>query len=79
MFAACKIIHKVSRAIAKQKGLFLSFLENLADTKKKVYDNAHFFSLQFSLFMTLSTLHDYVSHGPFSTGVSAASSILEDD
>ena len=35
VFAACTVIHKVSRAIAKQKGLFLSFLENPADTKRK--------------------------------------------
>ena len=31
VFAACKVIHKVSKAIAKQKGNFLSFPENLAD------------------------------------------------
>ena len=36
------VIHKVSRAIAKQKGQFLSFPENLADTKRKFYDVAHF-------------------------------------
>ena len=42
VFAACTVIHKVSRAIAKQKGQFLSFLENLADTKRKLYDVAHF-------------------------------------
>ena len=61
----------VSRAIAKQKGLFLSFL----DSK----DVAHFSSLYFSLFMTLFTFNDYVRNGPFSTGVSAASSVLEAD
>ena len=65
VFAACTVIHKVSRAIAKQKGLFLSLLKNLADTKRKFSDVAHFSSLHFSLFMTLSTFHDYVSHGPF--------------
>ena len=42
VFAACTVIHKVSRAITKQKGLFLSFPENLADTKRKFYDVAHF-------------------------------------
>ena len=42
VFAACTVIHKVSRAIAKQKGQFLSFPENLADTKRKFYDFAHF-------------------------------------
>ena len=45
-------------------------------------DVAHFSSLHFSLFMTLSTFHDYVSHGPFSTGVSAKlfqPSVSEDD
>ena len=41
-FAACTVIHKVSRAIAKQKGQLLSFPENLADTKRKFYDVAHF-------------------------------------
>ena len=79
IFAACKVIHKVLRVIAKQKGLFLSFLENLADTKRKFYYIAHFSSLHFPLFMTLSTFHDYVSYGPFSTGVSAASSIIDGD
>ena len=73
VFAAHTVIHQVSRAIAKQKGLFsLSFLENLADTKRNFYDVAHFSSLHFSLFMTLSTFLDYVSYGPFLTGVSAA-------
>ena len=42
LFAERTVIHKVSRAIAKQKGQFLSFLENLADTKRKLYDVAHF-------------------------------------
>ena len=42
VFSACTVIHKVSRAIAKQKGQFLSFPENLADTKRKFYDVAHF-------------------------------------
>ena len=42
VFAACTVIHKVSRAIAKQKGQFPSFKENLADTKTKFYDVAHF-------------------------------------
>ena len=49
----------------KQKGFFLSFLENLADTKRKFSDVAHISTLH------LSTFHDCVSHGPFSTGVSA--------
>ena len=79
VFAACTVVHKVSSAIAQQKGFFLSFLENLADTKRKFIDVPHFSTLHFSLFMTLSTFHDFVSHGPFSTGVSAASSILEAD
>ena len=34
-------IHKVLRAIAKQKGQFLSFLEKLADTKRTFYAVAH--------------------------------------
>ena len=42
VFAACTVIHKVSRTIAKQRGQFLSFPENLADTKRKFYDVAHF-------------------------------------
>ena len=41
-FAACTVIHKVSRAIAKRKGQFLSFLKNLADTKGKFYNVPHF-------------------------------------
>ena len=40
IFAACTVIHKVSRAIAKQKRQFLSFPENLADIKRK--DVGHF-------------------------------------
>ena len=42
VFATWTVIHKVSRAIAKEKGQFLSLSENLADTKRKVYDVAHF-------------------------------------
>ena len=37
------VIHpKVSRAIAKQKGHFPSFPDNLTDTKKKIYEVPHF-------------------------------------
>ena len=63
--------------------IFLSFLENLVDTKRKLYDahpelhtSLHF---TFHFFMTLSAFHDYVSYGLFSTGVSAASGIFEAD
>ena len=42
VFAACILIHKVSRAIAKKKGKFLTFPENLADTERKFYDVAYF-------------------------------------
>jgi len=42
VFAACTVIHKVSRAIAKLKRQFLSFPENLADIKRKFYDVGHF-------------------------------------
>ena len=35
VFVACTVIHKVSRAIAKRKGHFLSFPDNLTDTKRK--------------------------------------------
>ena len=42
VFAACTVINKVSRAIAKQKGHFLSFPDNLTDTKRKFYDVTHF-------------------------------------
>jgi len=42
VFAACTVIHKVSRAIAKQKGHILSFPDNLTDTKRKFCDVAHF-------------------------------------
>jgi len=63
VFAACTVIHKVSRAIAKQKGQFLSFPENLADTIRNFYDVARFslFSLfVFSLFTSLFTIYDVV-------------------
>ena len=42
VFVACTVIHKVSRAIAKRKGHFLSFPDNLTDTKRTFYDAAHF-------------------------------------
>ena len=42
VFAACRVIHKVSRAIAKQKRQFLSIPGNLADVKRKFYDVGHF-------------------------------------
>ena len=42
VFASCTVILKVSRAIAKQKRHFLSFPDNLTDTKRKFYDVAHF-------------------------------------
>ena len=42
VFNACTVIHKVSRAIAKRKGDFLSFPNNLSDTKWKFYDIATF-------------------------------------
>ena len=41
-FAAYTAVHKVSKGIAKQRAQFLSFPENLADTKRKFYDVAHF-------------------------------------
>ena len=41
-FAACTAGHKVSKAIEKQRAQFLSFPENLADTKRKFYDVVHF-------------------------------------
>jgi len=41
-FATCTEIHKISKAIAKQRAQFLSFPENLADTKRKFYDVAHY-------------------------------------
>lgn len=42
VFAACTVIHKVARVIAKRKGHFLSFPVNLSDTKRKFYEIAHF-------------------------------------
>lgn len=42
VFAACRVIHKVSRAIAKQKRQFLSIPGNLADVKRKFYDVGRF-------------------------------------
>ena len=47
VFAACTVIHKVSRAIGKRKGQFLSFLKNLADTKGRFYNVLHFSLLSF--------------------------------
>jgi len=40
--AAYRVIHKVSRAIAKQKRQFLSIPENLAEVKREFYDVGHF-------------------------------------
>ena len=72
VLATCTVIHKVSRAIAKQKGQFLSIPENLADSKRKFYHAAHFshFSFFFSFHFTFH-FHDDQSHALFSTGVSA--------
>ena len=42
VFAACAVIHKGSRAIAKQKRQFLSIPGNLAGIKRKFYDVGHF-------------------------------------
>ena len=41
VFAACTVIYKVSRAIAKQKRHFLSFPQNLTDIKRTFYDVGH--------------------------------------
>ena len=41
-FAACTANNKVSKAVAKQRAQFLSFPENLTDTKRKFYDVATF-------------------------------------
>ena len=42
VFPACGVIHKVSKAIVKQKRQFLSIPGNLADVKRKFYDVRHF-------------------------------------
>ena len=42
VFAACRVIHKVSRAIAKQKRQFLSIPWNLADVQRTFYEVGHF-------------------------------------
>ena len=42
VFAACRVIQKVSRAIAKQKRQFLSIPWNLADVQRKFYEVGHF-------------------------------------
>ena len=42
VFASCTVIYKVSRANAKCKGNFLSFPDNLTDTKGKFDDLAQF-------------------------------------
>ena len=41
-FAACTAVHKVLKAIAKQRAQFLSFPKKQADTKRKFYDVVHF-------------------------------------
>jgi len=41
VFAACRVIRNVSRAIAKQRRQFLSIPGNLADVKRKFYDVGH--------------------------------------
>lgn len=42
VFAACTALHKILRAIAKQKGQFLPLPEDIVDTKRTFYDDAHF-------------------------------------
>lgn len=42
IFAVSTVIHKVSRAIAKRKGQFISFQPDLSETKRKFYEIAHF-------------------------------------
>ena len=42
VFAACTASHEVSREIANRKRQFLSFPDDLTDTKRKFYDVAHF-------------------------------------
>ena len=42
VFAACTVIHKVSRKIAKRKRQFLSLPDDLTDTKRKFHDVAPF-------------------------------------
>ena len=42
VFAACKVIHKVLKGYHETKRKFLLFHGNLADTRRKFYDVAHF-------------------------------------
>ena len=63
VLATCTVIHKVSRTIAKQKGRFLLFPENLADSKRELYHFANFslfsffhFSPHFLLFTTIKVM-----------------------
>ena len=41
VLGTCTVIQKIWRAIAKRKGHFLSFPDNLTDTRRKFYDVAH--------------------------------------
>ena len=60
-FATFTVIHNFSRAFAKQNGKFLSFAENLADSKRKFYEVAHFsLSIFFQFFTSLFTFYDIV-------------------
>ena len=42
VFAACTVLHMVSRAIARGKGRFISIPANLQEVKGKCYETAGF-------------------------------------
>ena len=67
VFVACPFIHKVSGVIAKQ---FLSFPENLANTKRKFHDVAHFSG---SLFQTNIMLWHLLTESSFTPSGKAQS------
>ena len=58
VFAACRVIHKVSRAIGKRKRQFLSIPGNLADVKRKFYDVGHLANTLVILVAT-AVLHNF--------------------
>ena len=58
-FCICCMHHKVSRAIAKQKGQFLSFSENLAGYQEKVLWRCTLFNFLIFFFTFYDVVHFY--------------------
>ena len=66
VFAACTGIHKVSRAIAKQKEQLLSYPKNLADSKRKLLSCCKHFTFLIFFFTFHFTFH-FLSRSPLFT------------